>query len=132
MSVLMKNEEMIAGVVPKDESSSIITSGLTYTNCTYVDGGYSVIGNVVIVNIRVKVTEDGHIGINNFPRPKTINNKSTVGVNVFRIQQDKASQLYAYMMLVSQTTAHILTKDVTLTAGEEYSFSAVYVSDYVS
>lgn len=36
-------------------NSSFTTSGLTFVNCTYVSGGYVKIGNIVIIELRVKI-----------------------------------------------------------------------------
>lgn len=46
---------------------SYTTSGLTPTNCTIVGGGYCKIGNLVIVNMRIKFTATSGITITGFP-----------------------------------------------------------------
>ena len=48
------------------------TTGLSYTNCSYVAGGYCKIGSLVIVNMRITVTgaiANGTDFITGFPKP---------------------------------------------------------------
>jgi len=46
---------------------SYTTSGLTPTNCTILGGGYCKIGNLVIVNMRIKFTSTSGVTITGFP-----------------------------------------------------------------
>lgn len=48
------------------------TTGLSYTNCTYVAGGYCKIGSLVIVNMRITITgaiATSVVFITGFPKP---------------------------------------------------------------
>ena len=37
-------------------ANSLITTGLTFSKCSYVRGGYCRIGNIIIIELRIKIT----------------------------------------------------------------------------
>ena len=102
------------------------TSGLTYTNCSYVSGGYCKIGKIVIVDIRVLTDSTSNIVITGFPgyNSKTVNNKNIVPVNAFNMTDDSNARYYSTIR-----NDGYLSVLGGIVANKEYAMSAVYLSN---
>ena len=62
--------------------AKVTRDGLTFNNCTYFLGGYTKIGKLVIVNIRVTATNTSRITISGFPLPASSGSNNFVSTNV--------------------------------------------------
>ena len=65
-------QSSLVGAVNSLIPTAYSTTGLSYTNCSYVAGGYCKIGSLVIVNMRITVTgaiANGADFIMGFPKP---------------------------------------------------------------
>lgn len=72
------------------------TTGLTYTNCEYVAGGYVISGNICTVNIRVKATADAGISINGLPNAKISNNSNYIPATMHKVGGAITDSIPAY------------------------------------
>lgn len=58
----------------KTSNNEIISSGLTPTKCEIAGGGYSAVGNIVIISVRLTISEElkpnDVVTISGFPTPK--------------------------------------------------------------
>lgn len=115
------------GSVPT--SMSYTTAGLSYTNCSYVSGGYFTIGNIVFVNMRVKCTDGTAItmSISGFP---TYNNKTEDSKNIVAVygyNMTSETNVYVYGAIGGGGVMGI--KASSLTANDEYTVSCFYLKD---
>ena len=106
-------------------NNSYTTSGLSYTNCSYIDGGYSKVGDIVIVNIRIKVTAVSP-SISGFPsyRSKTTNNKNIVSASIYNSNNVNETGLCCILKAGSSGAELNLYK---ATVDNEYAISTVYI-----
>lgn len=101
-------------------------SQLNFVNCEYVAGGYTKIGNLVVVNIRIKCTNDGAVQINGFPTytNKSNNGKNIVPITVYNMTDENTTNI-KYSALAVNGFANLLSG----IANKEYSLNATYICD---
>ncbi len=64
---------MNGAIIPVNNNpTEFTTEGLTFTNCTYQDGGYCVQGNLVLVYIRVRADVNTNFNVTGFPKAKSV------------------------------------------------------------
>lgn len=51
------------GTVADELGASLSTAGLTFTDCSYKSGGYAVIGNLVVVNMRITNDNNSNVSV---------------------------------------------------------------------
>lgn len=68
-------------------------TGLTPSNCTIVGGGYTKLGNLVIVNIRFTLT-DSAASISGFPAPALMGTGNILGAVAYDAVNEKTAGLY--------------------------------------
>ena len=74
-------------------SLSQTQTGLTPSNCTIVGGGYTKLGNLVIVNIRFTLT-DSAASISGFPAPALMGTGNILGAVAYDATNEKTAGLY--------------------------------------
>ena len=119
----MTNKEL-TDMFPSSYKSDNLTM---LTGCSYVAGGYVKIGNIVVVDVRIKVDEAvSEIGLTGLPTyaQKTLNNKTIVLVQCTNHSDDSNAFLYANV--APNGKMHALG---TVVQGKEYGFSGVYLCD---
>lgn len=73
----------VANDINSNLSASLSSTGLSFINCNYVEGGYAKIGNLCVVNIRVTQTAGTSFRIDGFPTYSGQYNKVCLsGINV--------------------------------------------------
>lgn len=100
-------------------TQTLKTTGLSYTNCTYVHGGYVEIGNLVVVNIRVKANDTASASIAGFPA-YTSSQGTRVPVTIYCASNETFSKI-SYLF----TNGDIILGNVSL--NNTYAISAVYI-----
>lgn len=101
-------------------NQTLKATGLSYTNCTYVHGGYVEIGNLVVVNIRVKADSTAaSASIGGFPA-YTSSQGTRVPVTIYCASNETFSKI-SYLF----TNGDIILGSVSL--NNTYAISAVYI-----
>ena len=106
------------------------STSLSYSACSYVAGGYCKVGNLVIVNLRVKYTGTTGAGklmqIGGFPTysNKTVNAKNIVPLTVYDFTSEKNVIDYAAINAAGDCVCQ-----GTFTANDEHSIHAAYLCD---
>ena len=73
-----------AGAIANIGKGTYSTTGLTYNNCSLQDGGYYKLGNIVLVNLRIKLTSaftGGNAVVSGLSVPNSTNNMVTFSTN---------------------------------------------------
>ena len=105
------------------ENGSYISSDLTPTNCTIVDGGYCKLGaNTVIVNIRIKVTANGSVSITGFPQ---YSNKASQNI-VASLTQSIGVATPTVKMFFMYSNGQLVS-NTSLSENEAYMISFIYI-----
>ena len=101
-------------------------SQLNFVNCEYVAGGYTKIGNLVVVDIRIKCKNGGDVQLSGFPTytNKTTNGKNIVPVTVYNMTDENTTNI-KYSALAVNGFINLLSG----IADKEYSLSATYICD---
>ncbi|MDO4801322.1 MAG: hypothetical protein Q4A15_04080, partial [Prevotellaceae bacterium] len=81
-TINMDGNESISVLKENLTPNGYISSGLTYTNCSYVNGGYCKIGNLVVINMRVTATNPT-FNVSGFPSYSGFIPVNSVALNVF-------------------------------------------------
>lgn len=98
--------------------ANLITTGLTYTNCEYVSGGYQIIGDLLYVDIIVRRTSSANAYINTLPTLKF-----TTGEVCAFYKMSSQSDTDTYIMNGSGGFAHSDSDDkVSLISGSSGSY----------
>ena len=108
----------------KYDALSYISSGLTVNNGTLQAGGYCKIGNLVIVNIRIKATtSNSSVTISGLPTYSTKATTNLIPCTCSNFSDSKP----AYASVLQNGNCSILSTDVI--ADKVYVVSAVYLCD---
>lgn len=106
-------------------SNTYSNSGLTFTGCSRVTGGYTQIGNLVIANLRIGSITVPNIKISGFPTytNKTTNGKNLVALSIANSTTTGTSGVEGYLGADGNLYAY------GLNSSYEYILSAVYIRD---
>ena len=109
-----------------DLYANTYNSQLNFVNCEYVAGGYTKIGNLAVVNIRIKCTNDGAVQLSGFPTytNKITTEKNIVPVTVYNMTDENTTNI-KYSALAMNGFINLLIG----IADKEYSLSATYICD---
>ncbi len=88
---VMTNKELTDAI-----GRELSVSGLTFTNCEYVAGGYVVSGNICTINLRVKATANLGISISGLPYAKISNNSNYISAIMHKVGGAITDSIPAY------------------------------------
>lgn len=121
---------MIGKPIPSGQNGRLTydTSGLTFTNCSYVAGGYAKINNLVVVCIRVKCTNatPQTLNIAGFPEYEASisPSKNLVVCSSYNMTSESSFMTYSEL----NRAGGLLIKG-TLENDKEYGINAVYLCE---
>lgn len=94
-------------------------TSLTFANCSLDAGGYAQVGNLVIANLRIKVTSAG-ASIDGLPKPYLATSKLFVGGSAYDTANERSVNFYI------NSNGRLLTPSSSGTG--TFILTAVYIS----
>lgn len=110
---------------PDTTDPMVLTNGLTFTNCDYIDGGVTSFGKLIIINMRVAYSGEGSIQISGVPIPKKLNGYTYVPVNT----QVPRIVTSSYIETNSNVGTAIISFASAPYAGTAIMLSATYIAN---